>query len=225
MRIVVLTGAGISRESGLKTFRDSDGLWAGYRIEDVCTPEALARNPQYVLDFYNMRRAEAANAEPNAAHFALAELERHHEVTVITQNIDDLHERGGSTDIVHIHGEVFKVRSCADFDCVQEARGDVNLGDLARDGSQRRPHVCFFGEMPYRWEEAVDLALQAEVFVVVGTSLQVYPAASLAEITRAAKIVLIDPNPPGFLASSDRLEIIAEPATVGVPMWVGGMME
>jgi len=220
VKIVVLTGAGISRESGLATFRDSDGLWAGYDINEVCTPTALSRDPGKVLEFYNMRRREVAAALPNPAHLALAELEQHASVSIITQNIDDLHERGGSSHVVHIHGEVFKVRSMRDFGLVQETRGDVNVGDLAPDGAQLRPHVCFFHETPYHWSEVTELALDADIFAVIGTSLQVYPAAGLIDITRAPQIVLIDPNPPRIGTMGGRLTIIEEAASVGVPQWV-----
>jgi NAD-dependent deacetylase len=223
MRIVVLTGAGISRESGLSTFRDADGLWAGYRIEDVCTPKALAENPQKVLDFYNLRRREVAKVEPNPAHFALAELQKRHEVNIVTQNIDDLHERAGSRGVLHLHGEIFKARSISNFDVVQEIRGDFHVGDLSADGCQLRPHICFFHEMPYRWDEAVELAESADLFAVIGTSLQVYPAAGLVEITRAEQIVLIDPNPPEIGFMGGRLSVVAEPASVGVPMWADSL--
>lgn len=216
MKITVLTGAGISRESSLKTFRDEDGLWAGHRIEDVCTPDALRQDPQRVLNFYNLRRAEIRGAEPNAGHIALAALEKDHEVTIVTQNIDDLHERAGSSNIIHIHGEAFKVRSMDDFELVSEARGDVNLGDFASDGSQLRPHVCFFYETPYRWEDALNAALEAEIFVVVGTSLQVYPAAGLVDVTEARQVILVDPHPPRETMRKKPLHIIAEPASTGV---------
>lgn len=222
MKIVVLTGAGISRESGLKTFRDEDGLWEGYNIEDVCTPQAFAEHPKRVLDFYNFRRQEVANSHPNAAHFALTELARHHEVHIITQNIDDLHERAGSDRVLHIHGEIFKARSSYDFDVQQEIRGDISLGDLAADGHQLRPHICFFHETPYDWSEAVALAESAEIFLVIGTSLSVYPAAGLIDITTASRIVLIDPKPN--FRGRQKVEIIAEPATVGVPQLVAELL-
>ena len=221
MKIAILTGAGISRESGLATFRDADGLWAGYKIEEVCTPEALANDPQKVLDFYNLRRQEVLGVEPNAAHFALSELEKDHEVTIITQNIDDLHERGGSTNIIHVHGEIFKVRSLTDFECVVESNQDVNLGDLATDGQQLRPHVCFFGETPYQWNEAVEAVLDCDLFTVIGTSLQVYPAAGLVDMARGKQIVLIDPNPTRF---DFGVTAIAQPATIGVPDWVNSLI-
>ena len=217
MNIVVLTGAGISRESGIKTFRDGDGLWAGHRIEDVCTPMALAKDPQRVLDFYNMRRREVASVEPNAGHYALAELEKHHDVTIVTQNIDDLHERGGSSKIIHIHGEIFKSRSMYNEEVQFDCRGDLNVGDLAEDGGQLRPHICFFHEMPFHWNRVQLLAMDADVFVVVGTSLAVYPAAGLVDVTRAKKIYVVDPNPPQVFSRFGEIIPIAEPATTGVP--------
>jgi len=145
-KVIVLTGAGISAESGLKTFRDSDGLWMGYNIEDVATPRAFKRNPQLVLDFYNQRRKDVAAATPNAAHIGLAELEKDFDVTIVTQNIDDLHERGGSSNIIHLHGEIFKMRSTGDENKIYEIRGDIKLGDLAEDGRQLRPHIVWFEE-------------------------------------------------------------------------------
>lgn len=217
MKIVVLTGAGISAESGLSTFRDGDGLWANHKIEDVCTPEALRRNPELVLDFYNKRRREVLAAQPNPGHIALAELARHHDVSIVTQNIDDLHERAGSEDVLHLHGEVFKVRSVREFGLVLETHGDINIGDLAPDGHQLRPHVCFFGESPYGFDHAVGLAQAADIFVVIGTSLNVYPAAGLVDMTRAGRIILVDPHPPEIGSLMGRLEIIAQPASTGVP--------
>lgn len=216
MHIVALTGAGISRESGLKTFRDEDGLWEGYDIEDVCTPMALAEYPERVLEFYNFRRREVLAAEPNAAHFALAELAKHHRVSIITQNIDDLHERAGSPHVLHIHGEIMKARSSEDFDLQIEVRTDFRVGDLAPDGSQLRPHVCLFYETPYDWSEAIELAETADVFLVIGTSLSVYPAAGLLDITTARRKILIDPKP--LLKGREGIEVIAELATIGVPM-------
>lgn len=215
MHVVVLTGAGISRESGLKTFRDGDGLWEGYRIEDVCTPRALASHPQRVLDFYNFRRREVLGVEPNAAHHALVLLEKRFRTSIITQNIDDLHERSGSSRVLHIHGEIFKARSIHNFDVQQEVQGDINLGDLAPDGHQLRPHICFFEETPFGWDEALELTETADVFLVIGTSLSVYPAAGLLDITPAKRKMLVDPNPN--VRGRNGIEIIQETATAGVP--------
>lgn len=215
--MVALTGAGISRESGLKTFRDSDGLWEGYSIEEVCTPMALARQPERVFDFYNMRRREVANAQPNAAHLALAELESFCEVVLVTQNIDDLHERAGSTNIIHIHGEIFKARSMDDFECVVPVTGDFQIGDLAPDGCQLRPHICFFHETPYEWERVMEEVESADVFAVIGTSLNVYPAAGLISMTAAEHLYVVDPQPPRIQGWPGQLTVIAEQATTGVP--------
>src|SRR5437016_2977911 len=187
--IVVLTGAGISAESGLKTFRDSDGLWMGYNVEDVATPRAWKKDPKLVLDFYNMRRKDVAAASPNAAHIGLAELEKKYDVTIVTQNIDDLHERGGSTKVIHLHGEIFKMRSefadpfrsFASQKDVYEIKGDINWGDKAEDGFQLRPHIVWFEEPVPLIEEAVRIMTTADIFVLVGTSLQVYPAAGLID--------------------------------------------
>ncbi len=177
--IVVLTGAGISAESGLKTFRDADGLWMGYNVYEVATPGAFKKNPQLVLDFYNQRRKDVATAQPNAAHVGLVELEKHFNVTIITQNIDDLHERAGSSNILHLHGEIFKMRSVADELTTYEIRGDIHWGDTAPDGSQLRPHIVWFEEPVPMMERAISCMYDCDIFVVIGTSLQVYPAASL----------------------------------------------
>ena len=177
--IVVLTGAGISAESGLKTFRDSEGLWMGHNIEDVATPRAYQKNPQLVLDFYNMRRREVAVANPNAAHLGLAKLEEKYKVTIVTQNIDDLHERGGSTNILHLHGEIFKMRSDKNEHLISEIRGDIKLGDKAKDGAQLRPHIVWFEEPVPLIEKAAEIMSLADIFILIGTSLQVYPAAGL----------------------------------------------
>lgn len=179
--IVVLSGAGISAESGLKTFRDSDGLWNGYDVYEVATPGGWARNPQLVLDFYNNRRRDVAAAKPNAAHTGLAALEKDFMVTVITQNIDDLHERGGSSRVVHLHGEIFKMHSVADKSRLYDIRENIQLGDLAADGTQLRPAIVWFEEEVPMMETAVKIVRDADYFVVVGTSLQVYPAASLLQ--------------------------------------------
>lgn len=178
-RLVFLSGAGISAESGLKTFRDSDGLWMGYDVYEVASPEGWYKNPQLVLDFYNARRRDVAAALPNAAHIGIAELENDFDVTVITQNIDDLHERAGSTNVIHLHGEIFKMRSVANENLVFNIRGDIQVGDKAADGAQLRPHIVWFGEPVSMMEKAAYVLQNCDYFVVVGTSLQVYPAASL----------------------------------------------
>ncbi len=195
MKIVVFTGAGVSADSGISTFRDSDGLWANYRIEDVCTPEALVRNRPTVVEFYNIRRRELLSKEPNAAHRAIASLEEHFDVEVITQNIDDLHERAGSTRVTHLHGELRKLRSSVDPDAIFPIEGwEQHLDDRAPDGSLLRPFVVFFGEAVPQFERATAIASQADLMVVVGTSLAVYPAASLVRYVRPeVPVYLVDP--------------------------------
>ncbi len=182
--LVVLTGAGISAESGIKTFRDSDGLWMGHDINDVATPGGFAKNPALVLDFYNQRRREVRKANPNLAHKGLADLEDIFEVTIITQNIDDLHERGGSKNVLHLHGEIFKMRSCTNSTKIFNILNDISVGDFAEDGSQLRPHIVWFEEDVPMIETAVDVVRNADIFVVIGTSLQVYPAAGLIDLVK-----------------------------------------
>ena len=220
MKIVVFTGAGISRESGIATFRDSDGLWANYRVEDVCTPEALARNRKGVIDFYNMRRREVLSKEPNAAHRALVDLEKHFEVEVITQNIDDLHERAGSTRVTHLHGEVRKLRSSCDELATVPIEGWKQEYDTRHpDGSLLRPFVVFFGEGVPMLERAIEITRMADLMIVVGTSLQVYPAASLVHyIQSGTPIWIVDPNTPD--TNLKNLHVIREPASTGVPRLV-----
>lgn len=214
--IVVLTGAGISAESGLKTFRDSDGLWNGYNVYDVATPGAWKKNPQLVLDFYNARRKDVAAASPNAAHIGLAELEKDFDVTIVTQNIDDLHERGGSTNIIHLHGEIFKMRSERDDELVYDIRDDIHLGDKAEDGAQLRPHIVWFEEPVPMIEKAILLMHDCDYFVVVGTSLQVYPAASLLHYAPPfLPKFIIDKKIPG-VQNSPNLTLIEKPATEGI---------
>jgi len=214
--IVVLTGAGISAESGLKTFRDSDGLWMGYKVEDVATPRAFKKDPQLVLDFYNQRRKDVAAALPNAAHKGLAALEKDFDVTIVTQNIDDLHERGGSTKVLHLHGEIFKMRSVDHDNMIYEIRGDINLGDLADDGAQLRPHIVWFEEPVPLIEKAIALLSDCDYFVVIGTSLQVYPAASMLHYapTFLPKFI-IDKKIP-VTNNYPNLHLIEKPATEGV---------
>ena len=214
--IVVLSGAGISAESGLKTFRDSDGLWMGYNVEDVATPQAFKKNPQFVLDFYNQRRKDVAAAKPNAAHIGLAQLEKDFDVTVITQNIDDLHERGGSTNVLHLHGEIFKMRSEDNDEYLHEITGDINFGDKANDGSQLRPHIVWFGEAVPMMEKAAALLHNCDYFVVIGTSLQVYPAASLLHYAPPfLPKYIIDKKIPKT-ENYPNLHLIEMPATAGV---------
>lgn len=185
-RLVVLSGAGISAESGIPTFRDFNGLWNNYRIEDVASPEGWRKNPQLVLDFYNMRRKDAQKAQPNRAHYVLAELQEDFDVTVVTQNVDDLHERAGSKNVIHLHGSLFKMRSSKDESLVFDIKEDIKLGDKCPLGSQLRPHIVWFGEAVPLIETAAEIVATADAFIVVGTSLQVYPAAGLIEETRDA---------------------------------------
>jgi NAD-dependent deacetylase len=179
--IVILTGAGISAESGLKTFRDSDGLWMGYNIEDVATPRGFVKDPALVLDFYNQRRKDVKAADSNDAHKGLAALEKDFKVTIVTQNIDDLHERGGSTKVIHLHGQIFQMRSVKNTEDIFPIEGDILVGDLAEDGTQLRPHIVWFEEPVPMIEKAAFVMQTADIFVLVGTSLQVYPAAGLID--------------------------------------------
>ncbi|MFI3261878.1 MAG: Sir2 family NAD-dependent protein deacetylase [Rikenellaceae bacterium] len=218
-KIVVFTGAGVSRDSGIATFRDSDGLWANHRIEDVCTPEALARNRKQVIDFYNSRRKELLEKEPNAGHFAIAELEKYFDVEVVTQNVDDLHERGGSSKVLHLHGELRKLRSSRNENLAFPIEGwEQKLDDKAPDGSLARPFVVFFGENVPMLSAAVDIVSKADIFVIVGTSLAVYPAASLIRYIRSTVPVwLVDPNPPSGLNVPNKVNYIGENSVIGVP--------
>ena len=194
-RLVVLSGAGISAESGISTFRDSNGLWENHRIEDVASPEGFARNPQLVLDFYNLRRRQLKEVKPNLAHEILAELEQNFEVFIITQNVDDLHERAGSTKVLHLHGELKKVRSVKDETKIYDWEKDCNLGDCDEKGDQLRPHIVWFGEMVPEMENAAEIASKADIFIVIGTSMQVYPAAGLIHyVTKNCEIFVIDPH-------------------------------
>lgn len=213
--IVVLTGAGMSAESGLKTFRDADGLWEGHDVMEVASPEGFARNPELVLEFYNQRRRQLLEVEPNSAHKALYALEQDYKVTIVTQNIDDLHERAGSNNIVHLHGELFKVRSTYDEADISTWKQDLVIGDLCKKGYQLRPHIVWFGEAVPMIETAIDICQTADILLIIGTSMQVYPAASLMHyVPNGIKIYYIDPRPA--INSNSQVSIIAEPATTGV---------
>src|SRR6186713_1709344 len=215
-KLVVLSGAGVSAESGLKTFRDSDGLWEGYNIEDVATPRAWRKDPQLVLDFYNYRRKNVMDAQPNAAHYGLAELEKNFDVTIITQNIDDLHERAGSTNVLHLHGEIFKMRSERDHGLIYEIKDDIKIGDKAEDGGQLRPYIVWFEEPVPKIEEAIPVVMTADIFVVVGTSLVVYPAAGLVSYApRHIPKYIIDKRIP-YTSEITNLTAIEKPATEGM---------
>lgn len=216
-KLVVLTGAGISAESGIATFRDAGGLWEGYKVEDVATPEAWEKNPSLVLEFYNERRKKALEVKPNRAHLILAELEQYFEVTIITQNVDDLHERAGSKNIIHLHGNLFESRSTADDYRVYPIKGwQLNIGDTCELGSQLRPNIVWFGELVPMITVAAEKASLADIFLVVGTSLVVYPAAGLIHYVpvEAPKFV-VDPNIPA-VGSIPYLTMIQEKATVGM---------
>ena len=215
--LVVLSGAGVSAESGLRTFRDGDGLWEEHRVEDVATPEAWARDPERVLRFYDQRRAQAAYAQPNAAHCALAGFEQEARVSVITQNVDDLHERAGSTRVLHLHGEVRKVRSVLDEECLLDwGERPLRLGDCCPRGGQLRPHVVWFGEPVPAMPEAEAIVAAADALLVVGTSLNVYPAASLVHaVSPGTPLWLVDPRAPSLQHAE--LRVHATTATLGVP--------
>lgn len=217
MKLIILTGAGMSAESGIKTFRDSDGLWENYRIEEVCTPEALERNPELVNHFYNERRKQLYEAQPNAGHIGLAELEKYFDVRIITQNIDDLHERAGSSRVLHLHGELKKVRSSIHPDKIYDLDGwELKPGTRCEDGSLLRPHVVFFGEAVPNIEPAIELVRQADLFVVIGTSLAVYPAASLLRyVPEGIPVFLIDPHIPQAVRNSG-IHFIEKTASAGV---------
>ncbi|RMA64620.1 SIR2 family NAD-dependent protein deacylase [Ulvibacter antarcticus] len=216
MNIAVLTGAGISAESGLKTFRDSNGLWEGHDVMEVATPEGFERNPDLVLDFYNQRRKQLLEVRPNEAHKAIADLEKDHNVSVITQNVDDLHERAGSSKVVHLHGELLKVRSTGDRNDIIEWRTDLIVGDYCENKHQLRPHIVWFGEEVPMMEVAISIVEKADVIIIVGTSMQVYPAAGLIQYaSEVAQLYFVDPNPS--LHTSERILVFSEKATTGIP--------
>jgi NAD-dependent deacetylase len=230
-KIVILTGSGISAESGLKTFRDSGGLWENHRVEDVASPEGWHKNRGLVLEFYNQRRKQALEAQPNAAHVALAKLEERFEVQIITQNVDDLHERGGSSNVLHLHGELFSVRSMLDENLVYDIKEidpkgwELKIGDKCAKGSQLRPNIVWFGEAVPDMHLAKRFAKAADFFVVVGTSMVVYPAASLIEyVSDSSRKCIIDPEVPVMRSRVENLFSIQETATVGVPRLVEQLM-
>ncbi len=217
-RIVVLTGAGMSAESGLKTFRDADGLWEGHDVMEVASPQGFARNPELVLEFYNQRRRQLLKVSPNRGHLALAELEAQFDVSIVTQNIDNLHEQAGSTHVVHLHGELFKVRSTRDENHILEWKKDLVLGDTDPYGHQLRPHIVWFGEMVPLLQTAAQITQQADILIIVGTSMQVYPAASLIHyVDTRTPIYFIDPRPNVRESDFDNLTVIPKTAVAGVP--------
>jgi NAD-dependent deacetylase len=216
-KLVVLTGAGISAESGIPTFRDSNGLWEGYDVMEVATPEGWRKNPGLVLDFYNQRRKKALEVKPNRGHEILAELEKHFDVVVVTQNVDNLHERAGSSHVVHLHGSLFESRSCTDENLVYPIKGwALNPGDLCEKGSQLRPNIVWFGEMVPLMEVAARHASQADIFLVVGTSMVVYPAAGLIDyVPHEALKYVVDPNLPE-MRPAPYLKMFADKASTGM---------
>lgn len=216
-KVVVLSGAGISAESGIKTFRDSGGLWEGYDVMQVASPEGWARDKELVLNFYNERRKIALSSKPNQGHQIIADLENYFDVTVVTQNIDNLHEKAGSSKVIHLHGELFKSRSTVDPNLIYDIEGwELKLGDKCEKGSQLRPHIVWFGEMVPMMDDAIEATLHADIFIVIGTSLQVYPAAGLLEYVKEANPkFIIDPNMPGVLPRPN-LHLIEEVGSIGM---------
>jgi len=213
--MVVLTGAGMSADSGIKTFRDADGLWEGHDVMEVATPQGFTNNPELVLDFYNQRRKQLLEVLPNPAHFELAKLEKDYKVSIITQNVDDLHERAGSTDVTHLHGELLKARSSRNENDIKAWTKDIIIGDLCAKGHQMRPHVVWFGEVVPMIDVAIDICMDADILLIIGTSMQVYPAASLMHyVPKDTPTYFIDPQPA--VKSESNLTVIAETATEGM---------
>jgi len=216
-KIVVLTGAGMSAESGINTFRDADGLWEGHDIMEVASPIGWQKDKEKVLDFYNKRRAQLLTVFPNEAHKALVELENKYQVTIITQNVDDLHERAGSSLVLHLHGELLKVRSTKNLNLIYDWKKALNLGDVCEENSQLRPHIVWFGENVPEFDNALEITSEADILIVIGTSMQVYPAAQLINYVKAEiPIYFIDPKP--FIQQNQykNLIVLAEKASVGV---------
>lgn len=223
-KVVVLTGAGISAESGIKTFRDDNGLWEGHDIMEVASPVGWKKNPEKVLEFYNQRRRQLLEVVPNPAHFSLAELEKKYKVDIVTQNVDDLHERAGSSKVLHLHGELLKVRSSFDKDLVLDWKKDLNVGDLCEFKHQLRPHIVWFGEEVPMFPIAAEITEQADILIVVGTSMQVYPAAALLDfVDTTTKVYFVDPSPA--ISSGRGISIIQEKATTGVPKLVQELLD
>ena len=218
-KIVILSGAGISAESGIKTFRDADGLWEGHDMMEVASPIGFAKNPELVLDFYNKRRTQLLEVEPNEAHKIIAQLQNEFEVHVITQNVDDLHERAGSNNVIHLHGELLKVRSIYNEQIILDWKTDLNLGDVDQFGNQLRPHIVWFGEEVPAMEKALEIVEQADILVVIGTSLQVYPAAGLINyVNQNIPVYYIDPKPATIYDLPNPIEIMPFAATEGMKM-------
>ena len=225
-KVVVLTGAGMSAESGLKTFRDANGLWEGHDVMEVASPQGFASNPELVLEFYNQRRKQLLQVDPNKGHQALVSLEKKFHVHIVTQNVDNLHEQAGSTNVLHLHGELLKVRSTINENHVLDWYDDLNLGDLDDDGHQLRPHIVWFGEMVPLLEKAIEICQAADILIIIGTSMQVYPAASLVNyVPPNTPIYFVDPKPSVNTDDFNNLNIIAESATIGVPNLVNRLLD
>lgn len=223
-KVVVLTGAGISAESGISTFRDANGLWEGHDVMEVASPIGWERNQELVLDFYNKRRRQLHTVDPNAAHKALKELEKKYEVHIITQNVDDLHERAGSKNVIHLHGELKKVRSTFDEDLVLDWEGDLVAGDFCEHNRQLRPHVVWFGEAVPMMEPAMEITMEADILIIIGTSMQVYPAAGLLHYAPSGiPVYFIDPKPS--VSETKHLKIFSEKASTGVPKLVKQLLQ
>jgi len=215
-RLVVLTGAGISAESGIQTFRDADGLWEGHNVMDVASPQGFTADPKLVLNFYNERRKQLLKVTPNKGHYNLATLDKDYNVEIITQNVDDLHERAGSKNVTHLHGELLKVRSSIDENIVLNWKNDLNVGDLCPKKSQLRPHIVWFGEMVPMLDKAIKITKKADILVIIGTSMQVYPAASLVDYVKPnTPIYFIDPKPAVSKNRFNNLTIIEKVASAG----------
>lgn len=215
--LVVLSGAGISAESGIKTFRDAGGLWEGHDVMEVASPQGWNADPEMVLEFYNQRRKQLLTVKPNKAHVLVSELEKDYNVQVITQNVDNLHERGGATDVLHLHGELFKVRSTKYEDLIYNWKKDLIIGDLCDEGYQLRPHIVWFGEAVPMLGKAIEITQKADIFIIIGTSMQVYPAASLIEYTKPnIPIYFIDPNPATSFSYSKNITVLSKKASIGM---------
>ncbi|MFS4492131.1 SIR2 family NAD-dependent protein deacylase [Maribacter sp. 2308TA10-17] len=225
-KIVVLTGAGVSAESGINTFRDAGGLWEGHDVMEVASPQGFAKNPELVLDFYNQRRKQLFEVDPNPGHQSLVKLEEHFDVRIVTQNVDDLHERAGSSQVLHLHGELLKVRSTKNENEVLRWKKDLNLGDTCSNGHQLRPHIVWFGEQVPLLDEAIKITETADILIIIGTSMQVYPAASLINfVSPKTPIYFVDPKPSVNTLQYKNLSILEETAVKGVPTLVADLID
>jgi len=224
-KIIVLTGAGISAESGIKTFRDAGGLWEGHDIMEVASPEGFIKNPELVLDFYNQRRKQLLEVKPNSAHLNLVALEKQYDVSIITQNVDDLHERAGSSNILHLHGELLKSCSTSNLNLIYSCTNDINIGDTCEENSQLRPHIVWFGEAVPMLDKAVEIVAESDILIIIGTSMQVYPAAGLVNyVMHKTPIYFIDPEPVISESQFNNLTIISKSATEGMKDLINELM-